>query len=306
MNWTFELVHGPLGRPIGGLAWDGEAMLFSDVNESVIFRYDPRGNTVSPWRKYTNRTSGIAFGPGGALYGCQEGSRRVVCFLPDGSATTTTTKLHGRNHNYPCQLTIDRSGRVWFTDPYSAHPAMGPIAYPLLEHQSVLRLTCSPPPQSHWRMERVTFDTGAPRGLVLSPDEKILHVAESDNTPGGTRELRAYPVVDDMTALDNHIVLHTFGADHRGIHRGIEGLCVDSAANVIACAGWQRSGSGALVYVFSPAGVVLETHPLPADLPLNCAFGDPDLTSLYVSTAAGHLFRAKSTGHTGHLLHPQR
>ena len=90
-----------------------------------------------------------------------------------------------------------------------------------------------------------------------------------------------------------------------GIHRGIEGLCVDSAANVIACAGWQRSGPGPLVYVFSPAGVVLETHPLPADLPLNCAFGDTGLTSLYVSTAAGHLFRAKSTGRTGHLLYPQ-
>lgn len=66
--------------------------------------------------------------------------------------------------------------------------------------------------------------------------------------------------------------LHTFGVDRRGIHRGIEGLCVDSAGNVIACAGWQRSGSGPLVYVFSPAGAMLETHVIPADLPLSCAF----------------------------------
>lgn len=302
MEWTFELVHGPLGRPIGGLAWDGEAMLFSDVEESVILRYDPCTDRVSPWRKYTNRTSGIAFGANGTLYGCQEGSRRVVCFLADGSATTTTTKLHGRNHNYPRHLTADARGRVWFSDPYGTHPAMGPIAYPLLEHQSVLRLTCSPPPQSHWRMERVTFDTAAPRGIALSPDEKILYVADSDSTPVGRRELRAYPIVDDATALDNHIVLHTFGADHRGIHRGIEGLCVDSVGNVIACAGSQRSGPGPMIHVFSPAGRMLGTHPLEADTPLNCAFGDPGLTSLYVSTAAGHLFRAKSTGHTGHPL----
>jgi gluconolactonase len=292
MNWTFDVVHGPLGRPVGGLAWDGEGMLFSDVEESVIYRYDPQRGSVSPWRRYTNCTSGIAFGAGGVLYGCQEGSRRVVCFLPDGSATITTTKLNGRNHNYPRHMTVDRAGRIWFSDPYNTHPAMGPIAFPLLDHQSVLRLTCSPPPQSHWRMERMTFDTVAPRGIALSPDETILYVAESDNTPGGRRELRAY-ALDDATALDNHVVLHTFGADRRGVHRGIEGLCVANSGNVIACAGWRHSGPGPLVYVFSSAGAVLETHPLPADVPLNCAFGDPGLASLYVSTAEGHLLRAK-------------
>jgi sugar lactone lactonase YvrE len=71
MTWTFELVHGPVGRPIGGLAWDGAGMLFSDVDESTILRYDPRGGESSMFRKYTNRTSGIAFGAGGVLYGCQ-------------------------------------------------------------------------------------------------------------------------------------------------------------------------------------------------------------------------------------------
>src|SRR6187549_3085112 len=101
MTWTFEKVHGPLGRPIGGLAWDGEAMLFSDVGESVILRYDPRRNAVAPWRKYTNRVNGIAFGPDGVLYGCQEGSRRVIEMRPDGSAAVTATQLDGRVHNFP-------------------------------------------------------------------------------------------------------------------------------------------------------------------------------------------------------------
>ncbi len=306
MDWTFELVHGPLGRPVGGLAWDGEAMLFSDINDSVILRYDPRANIVAPARKYANRTNGIAFGPGMVLYGCQEGSRRVVCYLPDGSATVTNTKFNGRNHNYPCQLAVDRRGRVWFSDAYHTLPAMGPIAYPLLEHQSVLRLSCSPPPQSHWHLDRVTFDTAAPRGIALSPDEKTLYVAESNNAPDGIRELRAYPIVDDMTSLDQHVVLHTFGTDRRGAHRGIEGLCVDNAGNIVACAGWLKSGPGPEIYVFSPAGLVLETHPLPADMPLSCAFGDADMTSLFVGTADGHLFRAKSTGRAGHLLYPQR
>ena len=117
MTWKFELVHGPLQRPIGGLAWDGEAMLIADINDSVILRYAPREKRVSVARKYTNRINGIAFGPDGVLNGCQEGSRRIVRLLADGSAMVPATQLEGRNHNNPCMLALDREGRIWFSDP---------------------------------------------------------------------------------------------------------------------------------------------------------------------------------------------
>ncbi len=299
MSWSFELVHGPLGRPIGGLAWDGGGMLFSDVEQGCILRYDPASGGVAVWRSHTNRTSGLAFGAGGVLYGCQEGSRRVVAFLPDGSTAPTATRIDGRNHNYPTHIDVDRGGRVWFSDPYSAHPAMGPIAFPLLDHQSVLRLTRSPPPQSHWRIERATFDTRSPRGVALAPDGQTLYVAECDVRPGGVRELRAYALGDGSTALDRYVVLHTFGADPRGVHRGAEGLCVAADGSVVACAGWQHSGPGPMVYVFSPTGRVLATHPVPADMPTVCELGDAGGTSVYVGTAGGHLLRARATGLRG-------
>src|SRR6266545_4648527 len=126
MNWTFELVHGPLDRPIGGLAWDGSAMLLADINDSVILRYDPREKSVAVARKYTNRINGIAYGADGVLYACQEGSRRIVRLLPDGSAMVPETHLDGRNHNNPCMLVLDRGGSVWFSDPHHHLPASGP------------------------------------------------------------------------------------------------------------------------------------------------------------------------------------
>jgi gluconolactonase len=301
MNWTFERVHGPLGRPIGGLAWDGEGMLFSDINDGVILRYEPGKKRVTTARKYTNRINGLAFGTDGVLNACQEGSRRIVRLLADGSAMVPATQLDGRNHNNPCMLAIDGHGRIWFSDPHHPLPAAGPHLFSLLEHQSVLRLECGARPQSHWHLERMTFDTKSPRGVALSPDGKTLYVAETDNTPGGVRELRAYPILEDGT-LGAYIVLHTFGADRRGVHRGIEGMCVDSAGNIVACAGWRRSGPGPLVYVFAPSGAIIETHELPADVPLNCAFGDAEFGSLYVSTAAGELLRAQSVGRTGHRV----
>jgi gluconolactonase len=95
------------------------------------------------------------------------------------------------------------------------------------------------------------------------------------------------------------IVLHTFGADYRGVHRGIEGLCLDDEGNVVAVAGWRRSGPGPLAMVFSPTGAVLESHPLPCDLPVNCRFGERGGDALYVTSADGCLYRARKVGRRG-------
>ena len=116
-------------------------------------------------------------------------------------------------------------------------------------------------------------------------------------TRDGPRELRVYPIRGG--GVGPYTVLRTFGADHRGPHRGIEGMCLDREGNIVACGGWKHSGPGPLIYVFSPSGAVLETHPLPTDLPMRCAFGDSDLESLYVTTGGGHLYRAKATGRGG-------
>jgi gluconolactonase len=134
--------------------------------------------------------------------------------------------------------------------------------------------------------------------VALSPDESTLYVAETDNAPSGRRELRAYPVLPDDT-LGQFTVLHAFGRDYRGEHRGIEGMCTDGEGNIVACAGWRKAGPGPLVVVFSASGAIVESHPVPADQPMNCAFGDADLASLYVTTAGGELLRAKNCGRRG-------
>jgi gluconolactonase len=293
----FEKIAGPFQGPTGGLAWDGSGMLFSAVAEGRILRYDPESGKVSEFRKYTNRTNGLAFAPGGELYGCQESSRRVIHFARDGSSAPTGFLLDGHHHNQPSNLAIDSKGRIWFSDPQSELRASGPQIFPALEHASVLRLELDPF-RKLWSLRRMTYDTAAPRAVALSPDESTLYVAETDNAPMGGRELRAYPILADDT-LGAFAVLHVFGRDHRGEHRGIEGMCTDREGNIVACAGWKKSGPGPLVQVFSPAGAILESHPVPSDKPMNCAFGDADLASLYVTTAAGELLRASDCGRRG-------
>jgi len=288
---AFEKIAGPYAGSTSGLAWDGSGMLFTAPGEGRICRHDASTGEVSVFRRYTNRTQGIAFAPDGALYGCQEASRRVVRFERDGSTTTTAFLLDGRYHNQPNNLAIDSKGRIWFSDPFGEQRASGPQIFPPLPHASVLRLELDAF-RKLWTIRRMTYDTAAPRAVALSPDERTLYVAETDNRPRGTRELRAYPVREDGT-LGEPAVLHVFGRDHRGEHRGIEGMCTDREGRIYACAGWKRSGPGPLVYVFSPSGAIVETHSVPADEPVGCAFGGGDL---YITTAGGELYRARNIG----------
>jgi gluconolactonase len=291
MSWTFELVAGPFKGSTGGLAWDGKHMLVAAVQEERIYKFDPASGQVSDFRKYTGRTNGIAVGPNGSVFGAQEGGRRVVEFKSDGSTAPTNDLLDGQHHNQPTDIAVDSKGRVWFADAFNATPPYGPPVYEFPDHASVLRLERK---GSEWMLKRITTDTQNARAIALSPDEKTLYVAEGDAERPGKRELRAYPVQADGS-VGKAKVLHELGANERGI----EGITVDSEGNVIAVGGSSKGGAGAMIYVFSPSGELKEKEAAPADAPSRIAFGDADLSSLYLTTAGGHLYRAKNTGRKG-------
>ncbi len=287
MSWKFERVAGPFGFAEGP-AWDGEAVLFTDIPNSRIMRYDCNGGECIPFRTATNEANGLLFDREGRLYACEGGGRRIVHYHPDGTSTVISDRFEGKRLNSPNDLAFDAGGRLWFTD-----PRYGEEVDDLeLDHQSVFRL--DPGSGGDWEIRRATFDTTRPNGLLVSPDQRWLYVAQSHY--GAKLELRAYPI-DGEGALGPYEVLHNFHP-----HRGIDGMCLDTDGNIVATAGWEESGPGPMIYVFSPRGRVLATHPVPADRPTNCTFGDADRKSLYV-TASGCLFRAR-TEHRGYLIFP--
>ena len=139
MTWQFELVAGPYQGPTGGIVWHEGGALFSVIDEGLILRFDPAKRGIGDFRRYANRVNGLAHGPGGELYGAQEGGRRLVEFTPDGRLVAVDALLDGKRHNQPSDLVVDRKHRIWFTDPYHPVIPFGPQIFPLLEHQSVLR-----------------------------------------------------------------------------------------------------------------------------------------------------------------------
>jgi gluconolactonase len=295
-SWSFEPVAGPFANTtMGGVAWDGEGVLFSLVTGMQIQRHVPATGATSLWRKYTGRANGLAVAQDGKVYAAQEGGRRVIVYLTDGSATTTGLRLDGKVHNHPSDVVLDSKGRLWFADPYSEMLSIGPQIFPKLEHASVLRHHRDE--RGNWTTRRITHDTVAPRAVLLSADEKTLYVAEGDKaTP--LRELRAYPVRPDGTVA-TYTVLHTFGRDHTGPHRGIEGMALAEDGSIVACAGGPEAGPGAMVYVFAPNGQLRAGHAFPGGAPVRCAFGGKDLDQLYVTGTDGRLYCAKNLGLKG-------
>ena len=280
MSWSFERLAGPFTLTEGPV-WDGTGLLFSDIRNNRILRFDEATGRVDTFRADTNGCNGLMFDAEGRLYGCEGVGRRVVRY-GRGPAEVVADRWEGKRLNSPNDLAVDSAGRVWFTDPcYSDRTQME------LDHDSVFRAT---PADGGWRLDRVTFDTTRPNGILISHDERTLYVAESPPAPQGRRELRAYAIGDDGT-VGPYQVLHDFGEN-----RGIDGMCLDADGHIVATCGWELGGPGGRIAVFSPNGEVLEEHPMPAPVkrPTNCTFGGADLTTLYVTDIDGHLHRART------------
>jgi gluconolactonase len=281
--WSFERVAGPFSFTEGPL-WDGEGLLFTDIPSDRIMRYRPAGEgqaeSCTVYRTDTEGANGLTFDLEGRLIACAGKGRRVVRYEADGSVTTLADRFQGQRLNSPNDVVVDSRGRIWFTD-----PGYGDRSVMELDHDSVYRL--DPQPGGAWAITRVTTDTIRPNGLAFSPDEGTLYLAESPPGPIGQRQLRAYPVLPDGS-LGPHRVLHDFG-----VHRGIDGMRVDSAGDVVASCGWDRGGTGPRIAIFAPDGKVLAEYPVPHN-PTNLAFGDADRRTLYVTDYTGSLQRART------------
>ncbi len=280
MEWHFERVAGPFAFTEGPV-WDGEAVLFSDIPNNRIMRYDPQTGGCDEYRTGTSRANGLVLHPAGNLFACETEGRRIARYDPGGETFVVADTFEGNRLNSPNDIVVDGRERLWFTDPRYAADRSDME----LDHESVFRL--HPQADGTWSVVRMTFDTTRPNGLIVTPDMKTLYVAQSEYGEDKKRELRAYPILENDT-LGEYSVLHNFYP-----HRGIDGMTLDLEWNIVATAGWEKSGPGPMIYVFAPSGRVLETHPMPVS-PTNCTFGDADLQSLYVTASDGSLFRART------------
>ena len=287
-DWTWELIkaHDSLTE---GPVWDGTALFYNECFANTTYRINPDSNEVEVWRTDTGAANGANFSRDGRLFNCEGAAKRMTEVHGPDDVTVIAAEHDGVPFNAPNDVAIDSAGRVWFTDPnYGERPTE-------MDNESVYR---ADEVNASWTTTRVTFDTTRPNGLIFSADELLLYVADTPSGPKEHNQLRSYPVKSDGS-LGDYTVLHDFG-----VGRGIDGMCLTADGNILATAGSDAAGPGAMLYLFAPSGRVLSTAPTPADSPTNCAFAEEGFNVIYVTFATGHVYRVPDGGLSGLRLNP--
>ena len=122
-----------------------------------------------------------------------------------------------------------------------------------------------------FRVTRVLDDVMISNGLAWSPDGRTMYHAD---TP--THTIRAF----DYDATSGTPSCPRVFAQWSGETDRPDGAAVDSAGNY-----WSAFYRGGKVVKLSPRGSILAEYATPAMCPTMCAFGGPDLRTLYVTSA---------------------
>jgi gluconolactonase len=254
-----------------GPVWFGDArcVLWSDIPNNRIMRWDEETGRLSVYRKPSNNANGNTRDRQGRLVTCEHDARRVTRTEYDGTITVLIDKFEGKPLNSPNDIVVKSDGSIWFTDPpfgvlgnYEGH-----VAQPELP-TNVYRLD----PQSG----RATVVVGdiRPNGLCFTPDEKKMYIVDASSTP---RLIRVYDVVGDGTRLANPKVFVTCE-----MNEAPDGFRCDTDGNLWC--GWGTGAGLDGVMVFNPEGKRIGSVSLP-ERAANLCFGGVKRNRLFMSAS---------------------
>ena len=257
-----------------GPVWfgDGRHLLWSDIPNDRILKWEEETGAVSVYRRPSNFANGHTRDRQGRLVTCEHGGRRVTRTEYDGSITVLADGAQGRRLNSPNDVVVKSDGSVWFTDPpfgilgdYEGHRAEPELP------EAVYRID-----GESGELTRLADDIQGPNGLCFSPDEGRLYVVESRGEPH--RKILAYDVTADGRSIENKEVLIDAGPDGTP-----DGMRCDVDGNLWC--GWGM-GSEALdgVLVFAPDGAPIGRIALPERC-ANVCFGGRKGNRLFMAAS---------------------
>ncbi len=102
-----------------GPVWfgDGRYLLWSDIPNDHILRWDEASGQVGEFRKPSNFANGNTRDRQGRLVTCEHLTRRVTRTEYDGSITVIADRYDGKLLNSPNDVVVKSDGSIWFTDP---------------------------------------------------------------------------------------------------------------------------------------------------------------------------------------------
>lgn len=228
---------------------------FTDQPNDKIWKYDTDGK-LSVFMDKTGRANGLYFDKKGLLVACADEKNQLWSIDAGKKVTVLLDGLNGHRFNGPNDLWINKSGGIYFTDPYYQRDYWE-RKKPDLERQAVYYLP-------HGSKQPIIVDStlAQPNGIVGTPDGKYLYVA--DIRSGKTYK---YAIASNG-ALTNRVLFAAMGSD---------GMTLDEKGNV------YLTGRG--VTIFDPLGVKMGTIPVPSGWVGNICFGGKDRSTLFITAS---------------------
>lgn len=271
-----------LGFPEGPVVMPDGSVILTEIRNRRCSRVTADGK-VSVFSDNGGGPNGLAVGPDGALYCCNNGGSRYIEGVsmgqgphPDykhgsiqrldrstGAAKTLYIECDGHKLSAPNDIVFDKAGGFYFTDlgkRYARHRDHGGVYYALPDGSKIVCLA---------------YPFLSPNGCALSPDGKILYVADTESA-----SLVAFDV--EGTGVLAKPKGH---APHSGrVIGGVIGparfdsIAVLEDGNIVVAT--LNTGK---ITEFSPAGAVVREVKMPDKFPTNICFGGADMTTAYIT-----------------------
>jgi gluconolactonase len=271
-----------LGFPEGPVAMPDGSVILTEIRNNRCSRVTPDGK-VSLFSATGGGPNGLAVGPDGALYLCNNGGSRYIEGVsmgvgphPDykfgsvqrldrasGATTTLYTACDGHNLSAPNDLVFDKQGGFYFTDlgkRYARHRDHGGVYYALPDGSKIVTLA---------------YPMLSPNGCSLSPDGKTLYVADTEGARLWAFDVEGPGVLRRPTGHAPHSGRVIMGLP--GPAR-FDSLAVLENGNITVA-----TLTTGMITEISPAGAIIREVKMPDIYPTNICFGGADRRTAYIT-----------------------
>ncbi|MFK7994947.1 MAG: SMP-30/gluconolactonase/LRE family protein [Granulosicoccus sp.] len=250
-----------------GPAWfaAGRYLLWSDIPNNRMMRWDETNGSVSTFRSPSNNSNGNTVDFSGRLISCEHLGRRVTRTEYDGTITVLADSWQGKRLNSPNDVVVKSDGSIWFTDPSygiltdyegdRANPELPCLVYRI---------------DPEGTLDVVADDFYKPNGLAFSPDESILYIADTGAThqADGPKHIRSFSVSADGQSLSEGRV---FAECTAGL---FDGFRCDTQGRI-----WTSAEDG--VHCYSVDGQLIGKIRIP-EIVSNVTFGGAKRNRLFI------------------------
>ena len=260
--WTgARWVEGPVWFPAGRF------LLFSDIPNNRMLRWDETNGGVSEFRNPSNFSNGNTRDLQGRLITCQHLSRSVTRTEHSGEVTILASHFDGKRLNSPNDIVVKSDGSIWFTDP----------DYGIMSDYEGCK---SPSEQSSCNVFRIDQKTGnldlitdqlvKPNGLCFNKGESKLYVSDTGGShiEGGPRNIYSFDLMGETVASANP---EFFAECQNGL---FDGFRIDSEERI-----WTSAADG--VHCYNSAGALIGKIKIP-EIVSNVCFGGERLNRLFI------------------------